>query len=871
MNWLFWRSDKRRQLEQEIHSHLQMAVRDRLDRGESAEHAGVAARREFGNVALVEHVTRDQWAGGWLEDLLQDLRHGARLLRRNPGFTFVAVLTLALGIGANSAIFSLVNGILLRPLPYTHAERLVSVTGTYPKGAVAALRQQSHTMDLAGYVEGYQFNLTGLGDPVRLNGTLVSAELFSILGADAAMGRTFRSGEDLAGQNSFVILSQSLWQQRFASDPAIIGHFIRLDGVPRQVVGVMPRDFHFPSPQSDLWIPLNMDSRSAHTFWAGDFMPVLGRLRAAATLQQAATESRLLQAQLPALFPWPMPNTWNAGVSVVSLQTGLVGDIRARLLILLVAVVLVLLIACANVANLTLSRASVREKEIAIRASMGAARHRILRQLLTESLLIATLGGALGLFLAAAGLSLLKSTLPADTPRLSGVTMDWRVLLFTAILVILTGIVSGIAPAFQSSRADLTRPLKAGGRGATLSKGRRVRSILVIGELALAVLLVSSAGLLIRSLWALSHVNPGFHSGDVLTARVTPNESFCTDPGRCFSFYRDLLRQTRSLPGISDAALVATLPLEGRVIKRSADVEDYLPTNDKPSPLFWLNAVSPGYFSAMRITLLRGREFTDADTSGNPHTAIISAETARRFWPGQDALGKHLRLIGQNDWCTVVGIASDVRAYDLRQNVPDWLDGFVYVPYGPGATLEDGSVPAEMTLVIRSAAAPQLEKSLRDIAASLNPEAPVSEVKPMPVILAGAASAPRSITSLFTAFAGLALILGVIGIYGVISFFVGQRTREIGIRIAMGAQRRDVLKLVVHEGLSLTLAGIVAGLLSAFALTRFLGTLLYGVSATDPLDFAAVATLFACVALAACYIPARRAMRVDPLVALRYE
>jgi predicted permease len=863
---------KQENLEQEIDAHLQMSAQDHIDRGASPDEAACIARREFGNVALVESITRDQWVWTWIEDLVQDLRHGARLLRRNPGFTSIAVLTLALGIGANTAIFSLVNGILLRPLPYSHPEQLVSVTGTYPKGAVAAIREQSRTMDVAGYVEGYQFNLTGFGDPVRLNGTLVSADFFSVLGAEAAMGRTFHSGDDLAGQDSFVILSQSLWRERFASDPSIIGHSISLEGVQRQVVGVMPRDFHFPSPQSDVWIPLDMDSRVTQTFWAGDFMPLIGRLRPGATMQQAATEILMMQSQLPALFPWPMPKSWNADVSAVSLQTGLVSDVRTRLLILLVAVALVLLIACANVANLTLSRAAIREREIAIRVSIGAGRYRIVRQLVTESLLMAAGGGALGLLVAGVGLSLLKSALPAGTPRLADVALDWHVLLFTAGLVIFTGVVSGIAPAFQSSRTELTESLKAGSRGATVSTSRRVRSVLVVGELALAVLLVSGAGLLIRSLWALSHVDPGFRSENVLTARVTPNESFCSEPGRCFSFYHDLLGEVRSLPGISNAALVNTLPLGGRVAKRSADVENYLPTNDKPSPLFWLTAVSPGYFTTMRISLLRGREFTEADTSGSARSAIVSAETARRFWPGQDAVGKHLRLLGQNDWCTIVGVASDVRGYDLRHDVPDFMDGIIYLPYAPGATLEDGRVPAEMTLVLRSAsAAPQVERSLRSLAASLNSEAPVSEVKSMPAILSDASSAPRSITSLFASFAALALILGVIGIYGVISFFVGQRTREIGIRMALGAQRRDVLKLVVNEGLSLTFTGIVVGLLAAFALTRFLGTLLYGVTATDPLDFAAVAALFALVAFAACYIPARRAMHVDPLVALRYE
>ncbi len=864
--------EKQSALEQEISAHLRMSARDHEDRGASPQQAAEAARREFGNIAVVEHVTRDQWRGRWLEDLTQDLRHGARLLRRNLAFTIIAVLTLALGIGANTAIFSLVNGILLRPLPYAHPNELVSINGSFPKGALVALRERSKTMDLAAYAEGYEFNLTGLGDPIRLSGTPVSAELFSILGSEPAIGRTFHSGDDAAGKNSFVILSNSLWQRQFNSDPNVIGHLITLDGTQRQIVGVMPANFHFPTPQTEVWIPLNIDPRDAHTYWGGDFMPTIARLRPGATLQQADTEIRFLQPQIATMFPWPMPKTWNPDLSAVSLQTGLIGDVRERLLILLVAVVLVLLIACANVANLTLSRASVREKEIAIRASMGAARHRIIRQLITESVLMASFGGALGLLLADLALTLLKSTLPADTPGLLSVAIDWRVLLFTAVLVVLTGIASGVAPAFHSSRTELTESLKAGGRGSTLARGRRVRAILVVGELALAVLLVSGAGLLIRSLWALSHVNPGFRSDNVLTARVTPNENFCADQGRCFSFYRDLLREIRALPGVNEAALISTLPLGGRLQKRSSDVEGYVPDAQKPAPLFWLNSVSPGYFNSMRIPILSGREFTEADTSGNPRSIIISAETARRYFPSQDAVGKHIRLIGQQDWCTIVGIANDVRAYDLRRNLPTWMDGMVYVPYGPGATLEDGSVPAEMTLVLRStSAAPQLEQSIRAVALSLNPEAPVSEVKAMPQILSGAADAPRSIASLFAAFAALALVLGIIGIYGVISFFVGQRTREIGIRIAMGAQRRDILKLVINEGLTLTIIGIVVGLASALALTRFLGSFLYGVSATDPLDFAAVAALFAIVALAASYIPARRAMRVDPLTALRYE
>ena len=869
----FWRKPQRQmQLEQEIQSHLRMAASDRVERGESAEGAQQAARREFGNVALVEQVTRDQWGWMRLEELLQDLRYGARMLRKNPGFALVAVFTLALGIGANTAIFSLVNGILLRPLPYYQPEQLVQVTGTYPKGGFAAMRSRMQSVDVAGYVEGHELNLTGRGAPVRLTATLVSAELFSVLGTPAEAGRTFRSGEDLATRNSYVIFSHRLWQQRFASDTSVICQWIKLDGVQRQVIGVMPADFKFPSPEADVWIPLDIDSSNTTSYWAGDFMMVIGRLHPATTLAQAGAEIRLFQSHVKSLFPWPMPATWNAAVTVVSLRDGLVGDVRARLLILLVAVALVLLIACANVANLALSRASVRGKEIALRVSLGAGRARIIRQLITESVLMAAVGGALGLALAAAGFSLLKSSLPADTPRLADVALDWRVLLFTGALAIVTGIISGTVPALHVSRQQLTEALKAGSRGTTHSASRNLRHALVIGELGLAVLLVCGAGLLIKSLWTLSHVNPGFRSENVLTARVTPNESLCEEPARCVAFYRDLLHQVRSLRGVTNAALINTLPLGGRVQKRSVNIENYVTASSDPEPLLWMDAVSPGYFQAMGIPLLHGREFTESDTANNARVVIISAETARRYFPNQDAVGRHIRLLRQKDWCTIIGIAADVRAYDLQRSVPTWMDGTMYIPYGPLATMEEGPVPAEMTLIVRSAANQYgLEESLRKLASSLSEDVPVAEVKPMTLILADAVSAPRAVTSLFSAFAALALILGIVGIYGVISFFVSQRTREIGVRMALGAQPRDVLKLVIREGLSLALTGVAVGLAAAFALTRFLGSLLYGVGASDPLNFTSVAVLFATVALAACYFPARRAMRVDPIVALRDE
>jgi predicted permease len=446
----FWKQARQDELGEEIQSHLQMAAGDRIARGESEERAQQAARREFGNVALVEQVTRDQWSTSrWLEEFLQDLRYAARMLRKNPGFTLIAVMTLALGIGANTAIFSLVNIILIRSLPYHEPDRLVQATGTYPKGAFAALRSQVQSMDVAAYVEGYEFNLIGKGTPVRLSATLVSADLFSVLGVSPEIGRTFLAGEDLAAQSNYVVLSHRLWQQRFASDTSVVGQWVNLDGVQRQIVGVMPAEFRFPSPQTDVWVPLDIDPRNRVSYWAGDFMPVIGRMRPGTTLAQASAEVQLFQSHVYSLFPWPMPSAWNASIAMVSLQDGLVGDLRARLLILLAAVALVLLIACANVANLTLSRAAVRGKEIAVRISLGAGRSRVVRQLITESVLLAAIGGALGLALAASGLSLLKSLLPADTPRLSDVALDWHVLLFAAGLALITGIVSGVAPALH--------------------------------------------------------------------------------------------------------------------------------------------------------------------------------------------------------------------------------------------------------------------------------------------------------------------------------------------------------------------------------------------------------------------------------------
>jgi predicted permease len=641
--------------------------------------------------------------------------------------------------------------------------------------------------------------------------------------------------------------------------------------VSRQVIGVMPSEFRFPSTKTQVWIPLHNDPRTTVSFWAGDFMPGIGRLRTGSTIQQAQTEIRMFQSHVGTLFPWPMPASWNANASVVPLQNGMVADVRARLLILLGAVGLVLLIACSNVANLTLSRAATREKEISIRSALGAGRQRITRQLLTESVLQALFGGLLGLAFASEGLALLKTVLPADTPRLTEAHMDWHVLAFTGALATMTGLVFGLAPALQSSGAVLTKSLNSGGRGTSASVSQRLRSGLVVAEVGFAVLLVIAAGLMIRSFWAISHVNPGFRPEHILTARITPNQSFCNDAKRCLTFYRSVQEQVQGFPGTSGAALVNTLPLGGRVSKRSLDVEGYDVPAGEDVPLFWLNVVSPEYFRVMGIPFLAGRTFRDSDISGAP-VAIVTDETARRFWPKQNAIGKHIRLLDDKDWRTIVGVIPDVRAYDLQRNAPDWIGGTAYVPYNSTATLEDRRIPTEMTIAIRTASDDsQMATMLRNTVAALNQEVPVSEVKTMRAVISEVVSTPASTTALMVVFAVLALVLGTIGIYGVLSFLVSNRSREIGIRMALGAQRGDVLRSVMGEGAKLSLAGIALGMAGAFALMRILSGELYGVGTTDPLTFFSVAILVAAVALAACYVPARRAMRVDPMVALRYE
>ena len=873
---LRWRSlIRRRQIEQdlddEIRDHVEREVERQAARGVDRTEAVQRALRSLDGIDRVKERCRDVRGTAWLDTLAQDVRYAVRMLRRSPGFTVVAVLTLALGIGANTAVFSVVDGILIARLPYPASDRLISVTGSYPNGAFAAMRDEIRSADVAAYAEGHSFTLEGYGEPVRLTGARISAELLALLGVRPALGRWLRQGEDVAGQDRFVILSAAVWETRFERDPAIVGRSIVLDGETREVVAVMPASFQFPSARTELWVPLGIDRANTVRYWAGDFMPVVGRLRPGATLAEAHAEIRVFQSRIATRFPWPMPADWNQTVSAIPLHQALVAGVRPRLLILLAAVTLVLVIACANVANLSLSRGVTREREIGIRTALGAPPLRIVRQLLTESVVLASLGAAVGLLLAGQAIALLKLVLPADTPRLADAHLDWRVLAFTGGLAILTGCAFGLAPALQALRLRVRTALDAGGRSGGRLVAGPVRAALTIAQIACAVLLVIAAGLLVRSLWTLSRLDAGFAAADVVTARVSPTEPLCRSPERCLAFYRALEEGVQAAPGVVDAAMVNTLPLTGAVAKRSLELEGYtVPGDQRTSPLFWIHAITPDYFRVMDIRLQSGRAFTHDDLEGRPAVATVTASSARRFWPGESPIGKRLRFVGESHWHTIVGVVAEVRAYDLTRSEPEWIDGSVYVPYGPSATMEDGRLPTEMTLTVRTAmesadAAAMLSRTASRISGAVA----IDEVRPMQAVVDAAFAAPAATASLLVTVAGLALVLGCIGVYGVLSFLVSRQTRDFAIRLALGARRTHVFWLVMKEGATLCVAGIALGVGGALALTRWLSSELHGVSPTDPLTYAAVAVVVSAVTSVACYVPTRRAVGVDPLIALR--
>jgi len=865
-----WRREK--DLEEEIRTHLQMAIQDRIERGETAEQARDSALREFGNVGLIKEVTRDMWGWRSLEQLAQDLRFGMRMLAKHPGFTLVAVITLALGIGANTAIFSVVNKVLLQPLPFKDSDRLVIVweEGTaqgFPRNSVSAAnyidwRDQNQVFEGIAILGRMNFNLTGAGEPERIDGRRVSANLFDLLGVEPRLGRAFLPEEDQPGSNRVVILSHGLWQRRFGSDSTIIGKPLTLNGQSFTVIGVMPPHFQFPRPQDELWVPIAFTSQEASNRGNNSY-EVIARIRPGVNLGQAQAEMNTIAARLKQQYPDVVKSS---GAVVIPLHEQLVGDIKLALIVLLSAVGFVLLIACANVANLLLARAAVRQKEIAVRIALGASRMRLIRQFMIESLLLAALGGVVGLLLALWGVSLLKALIPENISQVQAITVDAKVLGFTIVVSLLTGLIFGLAPATQSSKVNLNETLKEGGRdSASGSHGNRIRGLLVVAEVAVSLVLLIGAGLLINSFLRLLNVDAGFRADNLLTINVVLPELKYPDQARRTAFYSDLLSRIEALPGVHSAAVTNYIPLTLQGDTFGISIEGRPDPGPDKRPDIVTRVISPKYFSTMGIELLQGREFGEEDRVDSPRVVVVSETMARRLWPGEDPIGKRIKP-GPPDsplpWRTIIGVVKDVRQFELKAD-PKLQMYYCYVQ--PAFF-----VPSY--LVVRTDVEPlSLAAAVREAVWGIDKDQPVSNVRTMKEVLSESIARQRFSMLLLGIFALLALVLAAVGIYGVMSYSAAQRTREIGIRMALGAQSRDVLRLAIGQGMRLALVGVAVGLIGALALTRLIESLLFGVSTTDPATFAVITILLVAVALLACYIPARRATRVDPLVALRYE
>ncbi|HEX7174993.1 MAG TPA: ABC transporter permease [Pyrinomonadaceae bacterium] len=866
---LFGREAVISDIEEELRLHVEMETEANIGRGMTPEEARLAARRSFGNPGRMAERAYEVRGGGIVETFWQDIRYGVRSLLKQPGFAAVAVLTVALGVGANSTIFSFVNGVLLRPLPYREPGRLVLLDETAPKRGVNAMgvsfpnfedwREQNRVFeDIAAYNAG-SYTLVGDGEPEQMRGARVSSGLFEILGVAPTMGRTIRAEEDRPDNDTVVILGHGLWQSRFGANPEIVGRTISLNNRQHTVIGVMPPDFRFPEV-ADLWIPMALDeqrwTRNDHG------LDAVARLKPGVTLEQAQAEMAAIAARIEEQNP-----VTNEGlsVSVSGLHKGLVGDYRQALLILLGVVGFVMLIACVNVANLLLARASARQKEISIRAALGAGRWRIVRQLITESLVLGLAGGALGLVLAVWGLELLLAAIPIEFPFWMKFNLDWRVLTFTAGVSLLTGVVFGIAPALQASKVDLNETLKEGGRSAAAGAGHgRVRSLLVVAEVALSLVLLIGAGLMMRSFLRLQHVNPGLNPENVLTMTVSLPRAKYKEQEKRPAFFGQLLERTRALPGVEAAGAASNLPLSGSLWGRSLTVEGRPVLSVGEAPMINYCVITPDYFRSMGIPIMTGRDISETDAKDALKVTVIDERLAREYWPEESAVGKRVRFgppESNEPWFTVVGVAGEVRHERLDRQTRKT----VYVSYQ--------QIPEpQMTLTARTSSDPAaLATAVRARVKELDPDQPVTNVRTMKEVVARSVWQPRLYAILFGVFAAVALVLASVGIYGVMSYAVSQRTHEIGIRMALGAQARDVLKMVLGQGLLLALIGIVIGLGAALALTRLMATLLYSVSASDPTTFAAIALLLMGVALLACYIPARRAMKVDPMVALRYE
>ncbi len=881
---------KQRELEDELSSHLQMSQQDRQDRGESPQQAAQSARREFGNVALVEHVTRDQWRGRWLDEFLQDIRFAVRTLRKSPGFTIVAILTLAIGIGANTSLFSVVNAVLLNPVPYPHPEQLVMLHESKPNFRTGSIsypnfrdwQHDNHSFSSMAVSRNSGFTLTGLGEAEQLDAHFISSDYFSLLGVQPVIGRFFTHGEDEIGAPPIVLVSANFWHRKLSGSPDAIGKTLNLDGKAYTIVGVTPANFDLfqrvYTVPTDVYAPIGQWSNPfLNKREAGLGIHGIGRLKPGVTIEQATADMQRVTDNLAQAYP---AADKGIGATLVDFRKEMLGNVQPVLLVLLGAVGFVLLIACANVANLFLARSTGRAREFAIRVALGAGRSRLVRQLLTESLLLALSGGALGLLLAQVATHGAVQVLPVQLPRAANIGIDAHVLFFTAAISLLAGILFGIVPALRISHPHLHDTLKEGGRGGSGSRNR-AQGAFVVAEMAMALVLLVGAGLMVRSLIVLWRTNPGFDPANVVTFGLALPPSILGAPADAIrSQIRDIDRKFAATPGVEAASQSwGAFPL-------GSDDEQLFWIDGDPKPasendMKWSLSyvVQPDYLNVLKIPLNRGRFFNEHDDERSPAVAVVDEEFVRKYFPGENPIGKrvhvsHLDIAANGKLFEIVGVVGHVNQWGLDSDFKEELRAQIYfsclqmpddyivgVPGGGGTFLAVRSaLPTE-----------RLVDALRRTSREINSDQAIYNVQTMHDVITASLTARRFSMILFASFAGLALLLSSIGIYGVISYVVGQKTREIGLRMALGATRSAVLRMILTQGGKLAAAGVIIGLAASFVLTRSMEAMLFGVSASDPFTFIAVATLLTAVALAACYIPARRAMKVDPMEALRHE
>ena len=861
------------ELDEEVRGYAEMLAEEKIRHGINAGDALREAKMETGGIEQVKEQVREARAGHFLETLWQDLRYGARMLRKSPGFTAVAVLTLALGIGANTAIFSVVDAVLLRPLPYPDPDRLMMIYQAAPQAGVRKAgvsypnfqdwqRAARSLEDLTAFRTS-QFALSGAGEATNVIAGAVTSEYFSMFRVTPILGRTLLPSDDVPGAAGVAVLSERLWRSRFGSDPSIVGKTIELEQRPFTVIGVVPGNFQpqVPDARAVLWVPLLQDSIAVQLYKrrGGHYLYVAGRLKAGVTLPQAQSELQSIEEALQKQFP-DANKGWNS--RIIPMQEDLAGNFRLALLVLFGAVVLIFLIACANVASLQMVRATARQREVAIRTALGAGRARLFQQFLTECILIGGAGGAAGLLAAYATVQGFTSWLPADLPRVNEIHVNGDVLAFGLVLALLAGIALGLAPAWSPSGLGFADALKQGGRSGGEDAGRRtLRSAFVVAEMALAVVLLIGAGLLIRSFERLANLNPGFNPSNLLTAGVSLDYSQYATPQKLIAFYNQTMARMKSLPGARESAVVVPRPLADGYINLGFQVEGRPQLTQSQEPTANLVMVSPNYFHVMQIPLLGGRELGEADSESAPRVCLISETAARAVFGGENPIGKRIDIgYPQSAKHEIVGVVGDVKDMSLASTGT----GQVYVPF-----VQNPLGGIGVAIRARGGAA-QLSSAVRGKFHAIDPSLPV-EIEPISEVIGESITEPRFRTALLGLFGGVALLLAAIGIYGVISYNIGLRTREIGIRMALGAQRRDVLRLIVMRVFLLAATGVALGLAASFGLTRFLKSLLFQVSVMDAVTYAVVAAVMIAVALAACYIPARRAMRVDPMVALRYE